>query len=102
MVRASSGGNGYGVYVNATNVLILSLTAGSGSIIGSTTCTSVSGNVYKIDMQGTTITVYQNGTSCGSATDSTYSSGLPGLFIDNTGQASAAFSQASNFMAGTP
>lgn len=99
LVRANSSGNGYGMYVQASgSVLILMMTGGGGSVLGSNTCSYVSGNTYKISITGSTITVFQNGTSCGTATDSTYTSGLPGLFIDNSGS-TAPRTQALSFQA---
>jgi hypothetical protein len=98
LVRASSSGNGYGAYVTTSGVTVLRLTGGGGASIGSNSCTYVSGNTYKISSTGSTITVFQNGTSCGTATDSTYPTGLPGLFMDNSGSA-ANNTQARSFQA---
>lgn len=100
MVRATSGGNGYGVYVQASGgVLILLMTGGSGAVIGSNTCSYATSNTYKIGIVGSVITAYQNGTSCGTATDTTYTTGVPGLFIDNNGSSDVTHTQALSFQA---
>jgi len=100
LVRATSSGNGYGAYVQASgSVLILRMDGGSGTVIASNTCSSVSGNTYKISITGSAITVFQNGTSCASATDSTYATGVPALFIDNSGSTDATRTQALSFQA---
>jgi hypothetical protein len=51
--------------------------------IGSLTITS--GDLWRLEAEGTTLRAYQNGVQRGSATDATYSSGAAGIFAYNAG-----------------
>lgn len=87
IVRGDLSGNGYLYIINLGQVY--KLTAGSGSLIVSGCPASgigTSGDVYEIQVVGTTITCRDVtlGTSA-SGTDASYSGGRPGFLIDSGG-----------------
>ena len=75
--RLNSSGNGYG-FLSGNNA-IYRLDAGVFTSIGTTSATWAATDVIRMEALGDVITIYQNGVSVGSATDSTYSSGSAGL-----------------------
>lgn len=61
------------------------MVGGSGTALATdNTITYTSGDVFKLECVGSLITVYKNGTSILSASDSTYNSGFPGIGGDQT------------------
>jgi hypothetical protein len=86
MVRMStSANNGYSAQAERSGSTTLKLyrtDAGSTTQIGSTyTGSVVQGDVIRIEVEGDTITLKQNGTTRVTATDSTYTTGQAGLWI---------------------
>lgn len=79
-VRCTTGGNGY---VWGATASLVSCSAGSCTYLTSCSYTPAAGQVLKLGISGTTITCYVNGASVGSISDSTYSSGSPGIVIQN-------------------
>ncbi len=74
-----SSGNGYGFYAE-TNV-VYKITTGTKSAVGSpVTATWVDGDDIRMNCNGTTLEVFQNGVSVGSVSDSTFTSGAAGMF----------------------
>lgn len=57
---------------------------GWGTLVSGTETFS-SGDTIKLDATGSTLTVYKNGVSIGSATDTTIASGVPGFVSDHDG-----------------
>jgi hypothetical protein len=84
-----SGGNGYGYFIQGglgspRTVFCDKVVNGSGVALGTatTTVTPQIGDVFRLQVSGTTINFYQNGVLKLSQTDSTYSSGAPGLHVE--------------------
>lgn len=79
--QAGSALNYYCVLITlgSNNVLLARSVSGTGTTLSTGTATFTVGDVIRLSVQGTTLTVYKNGTSILTATDSTYTSGFPGL-----------------------
>jgi hypothetical protein len=100
-VRASTTGNGYCWGISSMGVAT-TCTAGVCSYAASCTSPTV-GQTMKLDVQGTTITCYVNGSSVGSFSDSTYASGYPAIVInDGSSAGGASGGEISSFATGTP
>lgn len=82
--------NGYQLSTDSSNWYLSKITNGSTTDFSSGTLTMVAGDTLEIKCQGTTISGYHNSTLLFSATDSTYTSGSPGIGAFNTAQASFA------------
>lgn len=81
MVRMDTSGNGYGVLVSSTVLSIRSYASGSPTVLASQSgLTIIAGDVIKIVVEGTSIRAYQNDVERVSTTDSTYTTGQPGIF----------------------
>jgi hypothetical protein len=83
-VRLDASKNGYCAYfVNPTTVLIDRIDAGALTNLASIGSLSFTADVdvLKLDVVGTTLTAYKNGTPIGNATDSTHASGRAGVVI---------------------
>lgn len=78
MVRCSGSGSGRNGYFFFDNASIQKVVAGSATNLAGGTAT-VNGDVMKLDVTGTTLTAYVNGSSSFSTTDSSLSSGSAGL-----------------------
>ncbi len=94
-VRMTVSGNGYRLnYNSGSSVRISLITAGVASAIGADFGVSAPANgvTLKLEVNGTTLTAYRNGVSLGSRTDSTYSSGSPGMMTGGTTPTLTAFS----------
>lgn len=82
-VRLSAGGNGYRlIMVNSTTMRVAVINAGTASTLGAdfTIAALTAGQSITLGITGTTLTVYVNGVSQGTRTDSTHSTGSPGLY----------------------
>jgi len=80
-LNLNSSGNGYCAAFDYWGD-IFKYTGGSGtglSVGGS--CSITAGSVIKLSLSGTTYTTSVNGSNCATATDSTYTSGSPGIFL---------------------
>ncbi len=79
-VRMSAGYNGYrATLFGGSGCSITKDVSGSGTDIGSCSVTWTDGHTLKIEVIGTAITVYDNGASIGTATDSALASGSAGI-----------------------
>jgi len=77
--------NGYFCVENATTTFMLKLTAGVESIITSGATTNAVGDIVRTEIIGTAINCYQNGVKVlGPNTDSSFSSGQPGVDVQRT------------------
>ena len=87
LVRSNSASiDFYGARVNkavADNLVIMKRTSGAQTELASFTVTWVDGDVLRLDVNDTTLTVKQNGATIGSTTDSDIASGRPGLTSDD-------------------
>lgn len=83
-VRMGTGGTGYIVSALPTapfNAIYKLTGAGAYTILGANfPPAAVAGDVWRIQIVGTTITVFQNGTSIATRTDATYAGGDPGIY----------------------
>lgn len=95
-IQGSTDPNCYFAYVNSGGGQVLIYRgnpAGSTTQIANITSTWSIGDILELRAVGTTITVYKNSSQLGSYTDSTYSSGQPGLYCYlNTTDLSSLFS----------
>jgi len=85
---ASSAATGYAVYadgVNSSDRRLVRVTGQTRTAIGTAAIVPVAGDVVKLRVVGTTLTVYVNGSLVDTVTDSTYASGQPGMYylLDN-------------------
>jgi hypothetical protein len=84
MVRsAGTTANSYILYTDGTNSSdrrLGKIVAGVKTAIGSVNATCVSGDVLKLRCIGTTLTWYKNGTLMETVTDSTHTTGQPGIY----------------------
>ncbi|MBA3843514.1 MAG: hypothetical protein H0X39_13045, partial [Actinobacteria bacterium] len=69
----------YHLAARATSTSLEKRTGGVTSTLASLSATIVPGDLVRIAVVGTAITVYKNGTSIGTATDSAISTGTPGV-----------------------
>lgn len=80
-----SGNSGYFVQIDMTSGTNTSYfqrwDSGSQTTVGSFSYAYAQNDVWKLEASGNTITFYVNGVSKGSITDSTYSSGSPGIWF---------------------
>lgn len=102
VVRWQSGSaSGYALDVTSAGANLRAYTSGSSALLASATITVSPGDVFKLDVQGTTLNAYQNGvgiTGLTGITDATYASGQGGIFAyDNQGN-----QKAGTWSAGTP
>jgi hypothetical protein len=105
--RMGTGGTGYIASMNSgasSGGTVYKLTGSGGytsigTILGTTTAT---GDVWRIQIVGTTITVLQNGVSRFSTTDATYASGNPGLYLFSQASCSCTLFAAGANQAATP
>jgi hypothetical protein len=99
-VRCSETDNCYWLAVNsaANTATIRLLSSGSGSAIGSaiSIATVAAGQTFRLEVDGTTLRSYRNGTLLDTITDATHSSGQPGIVI----QANGEFDRADNWEGG--
>ena len=90
MVRLQSGGGGYLLEAQTSTTLQIFLVTDDGTLhftaLGSAfTIGGISaGDKMVLTVSGSTLTAIYNGTTLGSVTDSTFSSGQPGIFADGT------------------
>lgn len=87
-VRMGNGLNGYMAEVTGpinagTTIHIVAYVGGTSTTLTTIGVTINTGDLVRIRAQGTTITVSVNGTDIGNVTDSTVTSGAPGIFINN-------------------
>lgn len=99
-VRCAESDNCYWLAINssANTATIRILTSGSGSAIGSaiSIATVAAGQTFRLEVDGTTLRSYRNGTLLDTITDATHSSGQPGIVI----QANGEFDRADNWEGG--
>ena len=68
-----------------TLIILYKEDAGSHTVLqGMTSLTGVIGSTVKVTISGSNLEVFQNGTSIGTATDTTYTSGNPGITTKNS------------------
>lgn len=83
VVRGATNGSCYRAVVSkaaSNNVSLFKFVAGAGTNLGNRTTTWVDGDTLRIEVQGTTITLYQNGVALGATfSDSALASGAPGI-----------------------
>lgn len=82
-VRGSTSGNGYLAIVDGRNTgacRIERIAGGTRTSIGSVNIDAAPGDVLRLRAEGTTISAYLNDVLADSVTDTTYSSGQPGLY----------------------
>ena len=73
---------GYMCIENSTNIYIQKMTAGVGSVLTSTTSTGAIGDVLRLEAApGGVLTCYKNGVSTLTTTDTSYTTGSPGIDI---------------------
>ena len=105
LVRSNSASiDFYGARVNkagANNLVIMKRVGGAQTELASFTVTWVDGDVLRLDVNDTTLTVKQNGATIGSTTDSDVASGRPGLTSDDPITAGSADDWDGNDLAGT-
>lgn len=94
LARMNSSGNGYGL---GSGGQLFKYTAGSGTFLIAGCGSATAGTVMRVTVSGSTITGNYNGTTCATTTDSTYTTGLPGLLINNGSSSLATATQASTF-----
>lgn len=80
-VRMNPTGNFYGfVGIAGTNTAYIQrYSGGGGTTLTSTTVTINPGDVMRLEIRGTTLTAYLNGTVVMTTTDATYATGNPGI-----------------------
>lgn len=80
-VRLDASGNGYYIAIDSGNAYVQRLTGGVEFSIATRSTSWANGDVMRLEVVGTTLKVFKNGTQVGTdVTDATYSSGQPGLF----------------------
>lgn len=79
--------NGYGArYINGTGMQIVKITGGAVSQLALMGAAPTAGQVVRLEASGTTLTMYYDGVSAGSTTDSTYSAaGRTAIAASNSG-----------------
>jgi hypothetical protein len=94
-VRLQTGAqSGYGLYCNGTDSKIIKWTTGTPSTLYTGSACSGS-DVIRLEVSGTTLTFKKNGTTVTTVSDSTYTTGRPGL----VGNGSNATTKGDNFYA---
>ena len=84
-VRLQAGAaSGYAGYIDGSNYEILKLTAGVESVINSGGLTVSAPAIVELSVVGTTLTLTVNGVVIRVSTDSTYSSGAPGIWTETS------------------
>lgn len=81
-----SGTSGYDCIEDSTNIFLQRFTGSAGTNLTSTTITGASGDVLRVEIvePSGALTCYRNGVSVLTATDTTYTTGAPGLDMYNT------------------
>lgn len=89
-MASPSSGNGYLLYLDNTTTATLYKVVDTGTLaftaIGASfTITALNGttDTIALGVSGSTMTIYRNGTSQGTRTDSTYTTGAPGIYDGN-------------------
>lgn len=87
LVRVDGSGNGYGVHIDgrsgiATNSIFKMTAGGVTGYLGTGSLTVSAGDVLRLEMSGSTLTLKKNGATVDTATDATYASGQPGILSD--------------------
>lgn len=102
---SSTSGNGYCVVASSASAdtTLAVITAGSfaSSLESCGYLTFAINDVIKLSVTGTSFTIYKNGDSVGTCTDSTYSTGKPGVYINNTAAETAGLATVGSFNAGS-
>mgnify|MGYP001609199059 CR=1 FL=1 len=97
-VRTQNGAHsGYGAYSDSgTNVKIVKWVTGTPTDLYTGAVFSP-GNIIRLEISGTSLTLKKNGVTVTSTTDATFSSGLPGI----VGKGNSTLSRGDNFYAGS-
>jgi hypothetical protein len=84
-VLVSSAGNAYTCIEDSTNIFLQRLAAGTGSNLTSSAITGAAGDVLRLEViePGGALTCYRNGAIALTATDTTFTTGAPGLDMFN-------------------
>jgi hypothetical protein len=75
---------GYTCIENTTNIYIQKINGTSNTALTSAASTGAIGDILRLEAAGGVLTCYKNGVSTLTATDTTYTSGQPGLFLFGT------------------
>lgn len=79
--RSNNSGNGYiAAAYSATNMAIYKLTSGTRAAIGTGFAVTAANKVIKLTCNGSTLELFVDGVSQGTRTDSTYTTGYPGVY----------------------
>jgi len=78
-VRVSPGSNWYSCFENSTTVFIQKEVSGAFNNITNAASTGAAGDILRLEVQGNALTCYKNGAVILTATDSSLSSGSPGV-----------------------
>ncbi len=95
VLRYDTSGNGYVCYLNdPTTIRVYRVTAAAGTQLGADfTITTVSASdTIGMGISGSTLTVYRNGASQGTRTDSTWTTGSPGIYAGTNTSTIASYS----------
>lgn len=86
LVRVQSGANSYyaSAWFGSTLLRIVKVTNGTSSVLASFSVSFVNGALIRLEVSGSTLSLYYNGTLLGTATDTTYTSGFPGIQVHTT------------------
>jgi hypothetical protein len=87
VLLSGSGGStqGYNCIEDTTNIFLEKITGTSNGVLTSTATTGAAGDTLRLEAApGGSLTCFKNGISVLSATDTTYTSGQPGLFLFGT------------------
>jgi hypothetical protein len=80
---------GYNCIETTTNIYLQKIFGTTNTTLTSTASTGAAGDILRLEAApGGALTCYKNGVSTLTATDATYTSGQPGLFLNGTGGAS--------------
>jgi fibronectin-binding autotransporter adhesin len=89
-VRLQSGAQtGYGLYCNATDMKLIEWAAGVQTTVHYTGSACSANDVIRLEVSGTNLTVKKNGSTLTTVSDSTYSTGRPGLVGKGNAQGDA-------------
>jgi hypothetical protein len=83
-VRCTTGGYGYAVAVQANEADIVLMWAGSSSWLAMPSGAWAANDMVRLEVVGSVLTCYRNGIACATVTDTTFPSGKPGLYANNS------------------
>jgi hypothetical protein len=86
VLLSGSGGStqGYECVEDTTNIFIQRISGTSNTTLTSAATTGALGDVLRLEVNGGNLTCYKNGVSTLTTSDTTYTSGAPGLFLFGT------------------